>query len=450
VLSKEENELITCVGPGTPMGTLMRQYWVPALVATELPTPDCNPVRVKLLGEELIAFRDSTGRVGLLGQHCPHRGASLFFGRNEEGGLRCVYHGWKYDVTGQCVDMPSEPPESTFKERIRATAYPCVERGGIVWTYMGTRATPPPLPDIEPNMLPDGQWSVGVTMRNCNWLQGLEGDIDTSHLQFLHLGCVKPEDVRPNTMSYFALVNRAPRYEVTETPGGTMYGAYRPAGEGQRYWRVAHFLFPFYTLIPTGLLGNQIQVRAWVPLDDEHMLFFSMSGRAAGPGLESRADGNGQLRTATPDGRTAGGLRYHPNSSDPLGRFRLVQAAENDYLIDREKQRSGNSYTGVDGIPVQDAVATESMGPIADRTAEHLVSSDVMVIRTRRRMLDAVRALQESGTVPPGADEPEVYLVRSGGVILPETCDWIEGTKNLREAFVQHPELDLAIVGENA
>ncbi len=242
MLSKEDNEAITRVGLGTPMGTLMRQYWLPALVATELPEPDCNPVRIKLLGEELIAFRDSEGRVGLLGNHCPHRGASLFFGRNEESGLRCVYHGWKFDVTGQCVDMPSEPPESTFKHRIRTTAYPCVERGGVVWTYMGTRVPPPPLPDIEPNMLPDGQWSVGVTMRNCNWLQGLEGDIDTSHLQFLHHGCVKPEDVRPNTMSYYALLNRAPRYEVTDTPGGTMYGAYRPAGEGRRYWRIAHFL----------------------------------------------------------------------------------------------------------------------------------------------------------------------------------------------------------------
>ncbi len=450
MLSREENELLVRVGPGTAMGALMRQYWVPALVATELPEPDCTPVRLKLLGEELIAFRDSEGRVGLLGQHCPHRGASLFFGRNEESGLRCVYHGWKFDVTGQCVDMPSEPPESTFKHRIRATAYPCVERAGIVWTYMGDRATPPPLPNIEPNLLPDGEWSIGVTMRSCNWLQGLEGDIDTSHLQFLHLGCVKPEDVRPNTMNYYALVNRAPRYEVTDTPGGTMYGAYRPAGPGQRYWRIAHFLFQFYTLIPTGLLGNQIQVRAWVPLDDEHMLFFSMSSRQGGSGLQSRTDGNGQARTATPDGRTAGGLRYHPNSTDWLGRFRLVQAAENDYFIDREKQRSGVSYTGVEGIPVQDAVVTESMGAIADRTTEHLASSDVMVIRTRRRLLEAVRAFQESGVVPPGVHNPDVYLVRSGGVILPEDTDWIEGTEHLRQAFVEHPDLDLAIVGENA
>jgi phenylpropionate dioxygenase-like ring-hydroxylating dioxygenase large terminal subunit len=440
MLSKEDNDTITRIGPGTAMGALMRQYWVPALASTELPAPDCDPVRVILLGEKLIAFRDSSGQVGLLGNHCPHRGASLFFGRNEENGLRCVYHGWKYDVTGQCVDMPSEPPESTFKDRIRATAYPCVERGGVVWTYMGPRATPPPLPDIEPNLLPDGEYTVGITMRNCNWLQGLEGDIDTSHLQFLHLGCVQPDDVRPDTMAYYALVNRAPRYEVADTPGGTMYGAYRPAGEGGRYWRIAHFLFPFYTLIPTGLLGYQVQVRAWVPIDDEHMMFFSMSKRRS----------ELTLRASTPDGRTSGGLRYHPNSSDWFGRFRLVQSQTNDYLIDREKQRGRQSYTGVEGVPVQDALATESMGTIADRSQEHLASGDSMVIRTRRRLLEAVRAFQNDGAVPPGVDEPGVYLVRSGGVILPREADWIEGTQRLREAFVDHPELDLAIVGDNA
>src|SRR5919199_1166326 len=156
MLSKEDNELMTRVGPGAPMGELMRQYWVPALAAEELPTPDGDPVRVKLLGEQLIAFRDSTGAIGLLANSCPHRGASLFFGRNEERGLRCVYHGWKFDVHGQCVDMPSEPPESNFKQKVRTRAYPCVERGGGVWAYLGPRATPPPLPDIEPNMLPDG------------------------------------------------------------------------------------------------------------------------------------------------------------------------------------------------------------------------------------------------------------------------------------------------------
>src|SRR5712692_1425329 len=177
MLSKQENELLCRVGPGTPMGNFMREYWIPALLPRELSAPDCPPVRLRLLGENLIAFRVTSGKVGIVTNSCPHRGASLFFGRNEEEGLRCVYHGWKYDVTGQCVDMPSEPAESNFKTKIRATAYPCVERNGVIWTYMGPREVPPPLPDILPNL--DEECRVNKSMRECNYLQALEGDIDT-------------------------------------------------------------------------------------------------------------------------------------------------------------------------------------------------------------------------------------------------------------------------------
>src|SRR5436190_10483899 len=170
MLSKEDNELLTRVGPGTPMGDVFRQYWLPVLASSELPERDGPPLRVRMLGEDLVAFRDTNGQVGLVAANCPHRGASLFFGRNEESGLRCVYHGWKFDVTGQCVDMPSEPAESNFKSKIKATAYPCVERGGLVWTYMGARQEPPPLSDIEPNMLRDGEYNVSMMLRECNWL----------------------------------------------------------------------------------------------------------------------------------------------------------------------------------------------------------------------------------------------------------------------------------------
>src|SRR5580692_11526447 len=193
MLTKEDNELISQVGPGTPMGNLMREYWVPAMLSSELPNPDSDPVRVMLLGEQLIGFRDTSGKVGLIQNLCPHRGASLFYGRNEEGGLRCVYHGWKYDTAGNCVDMPNEPAESNFKSKIHATAYPCQERGGVVWTYMGTREVAPALPDFEANQLPDEDINVTAVSRECNWLQGLEGDIDTSHLGFLHFGAQKPE-----------------------------------------------------------------------------------------------------------------------------------------------------------------------------------------------------------------------------------------------------------------
>ena len=188
MLSTSDNDILCRVGPGTPMGDLMRQYWIPAVRSDELPAPDCPPVRIRLLGEDLIAFRDTSGNTGLFANACPHRGASLFFGRNEEEGLRCVYHGWKFDVTGACVDMPSEPAESNFKNKVRIKAYPTFERGGIVWAYMGPREKAPDLPQFEANMLPDGQYSMYTIFQECNYMQGWEGEMDTVHQAFLHYG----------------------------------------------------------------------------------------------------------------------------------------------------------------------------------------------------------------------------------------------------------------------
>jgi phenylpropionate dioxygenase-like ring-hydroxylating dioxygenase large terminal subunit len=426
MLSREDNELLTRVGPGTPMGNLMRQYWLPALLSSELPEPDCQPVRTLLLGERLIAFRDSSGRVGLLGNHCPHRGASLFFGRNEECGLRCVYHGWKFDVDGRCVDMPNEPPDSNFKDKVRAAAYPCQERGGIVWTYMGPRSTPPPLPDIEPNMLPEGQYVTYALQRECNWLQGLEGEIDTSHFGFLHFGSVTVEGTRPDSYERYMVQDRAPRFSVLDTDAGAVYGAYRPASEGFTYWRIAQFLFPFYAMIPTGELGRQLLTRAWVPMDDEHMLFFSMAS----------SDSFGNLRSSTAGVTGGGSWQVAPNTTDWYGRFRLVPSRENDYFIDRDKQRRGQEYTGISGIHTQDQAITESLGPILNREVEHLGAADAMVIRTRRRLLAAVRALAERSETPPGVDQPEVYRKRSGQAVLPAGVDWLEATKQLREPAI--------------
>jgi phenylpropionate dioxygenase-like ring-hydroxylating dioxygenase large terminal subunit len=443
MLSQEENELLTRLGPGTPMGTLMRQYWVPAMVSSELPGPDSDPVRVMLLGEKLIAFRDSTGQVGLLQNHCPHRGASLFFGRNEEGGLRCVYHGWKFEVSGRCVDMPNEPAESDFKHKVRAVAYPCRERGGIVWAYLGDRATPPPLPDLEPNMLSNDQVVLTAIQRECNWLQGLEGDIDTSHLGFLHLGAVDPNNTRAGTYAHYNVKDRAPRYQVVDTEYGAMYGAYRPAAEGQLYWRFAQFLFPFYVMIPTGVLGLQILTRAWVPMDDDHMMFYSMGSRVSSQQIAQVRENRGN----PPAMRTRPGENLRQNTSDWYGRFRLTASAGNDYLIDRDKQRRREDFTGIPGIHTQDQAITESMGTIYDRRQEHLGTSDVMVIRVRRRLAEAARALAERGLTPPGVDNPEVYRVRSGGVILPSGADWLEATADLRKAFVEHPLLDPTIAG---
>jgi len=437
MLSKEDNELLCRVGSGTPVGAMLRQYWVPALMSSELPERDGAPVRVRLMGENLIAFRVTSGKIGLIQNHCPHRGASLFFGRNEEEGLRCVYHGWKYSCEGHCVDMPSEPEESNFKSKIHATAYPCVERNDIIWTYMGPRQTPPPLPDIEPNMLPRGEYAVQKVLRECNWFQGLEGDIDTSHLGFLHLGAIKPEQTTPGTFDYYNVADRAPKYEVVDTEFGTSYGAYRPAEADTYYWRIAHFLFPFFTMIPTGILGMQVLVRAWVPVDDEHIMFWSIAAPRSrvGSGAAGGAAGlNAGGRAVAAAGARPGGFEFLPDSPDWLGKFRLVQNKDNDYLIDREAQRT-QSFTGIAGIHQQDQAVTESMGPIYDRTQEHLGTSDAMVIRTRRRVINAARALRDNAVTPPGVDNPAVYRHRSGGVILPRDCDWLEATKGLREAF---------------
>src|SRR5256712_10182590 len=336
MLSREDNELLCRVGPGTPMGAMLRQYWVPALMSSELPERDGAPVRVRLMGENLIAFRVTSGKIGLIQNHCPHRGASLFFGRTEEEVLRCVYHGWKYSCEGPCVDMPSEPEESNFKSKIRATAYPCVERNDIIWTYMGPRQTAPPLPDIEPNMLPRGEYAVQKVLRECNWFQGLEGDIDTSHLRFLHLGAVKPEQTTPGTFDYYNVADRAPKYEVVDTEFGTSYGAYRPAEADTYYWRIAHFLFPFFTMIPTGILGMQVLVRAWVPVDDEHVMFWSIAAPRSrvGSGAAGGASGlNAAGRAVAAAGARPGGFEFLPDSPDWLGKFPPAPNKDNEYLI---------------------------------------------------------------------------------------------------------------------
>src|SRR5919198_778200 len=427
MLKQEENELITQVGPGTPMGSLMRQYWVPAMLSSELPTPDGDPVRVLVLGEKLIAFRDTNGKVGLLENNCPHRGASLFFGRNEACGLRCVYHGWKFDVTGQCVDMPNEPPESNFKDKVRATTYPTQERGGIVWAYLGPRSVPPPLPDLEANMAEDADQYVRAVQLESNWLQILEGDIDTTHVGFLHYGGLRADDQPAGSFSEYQLRDKTAHFEVIDTEAGAAYGARRPSEPGQVYWRIAQWCFPFYTFTPPGVLGTKKGGNARVPMDDQHTLNFSMVGARRQPNT-----GPG----STPGSNVFPNLL--PNTTDWHGRFRPEQNLSNDFLIDRGLQRTGQGqagYSGIQGIGMQDAAVTGSIGRIYDRSGEHLGSADAMVIRVRRRLIDAVQAYQRSGAVPPGVDDPAAYRVRSGGVLLPDGADWVEATRELRQAF---------------
>jgi phthalate 4,5-dioxygenase oxygenase subunit len=425
---KDSDDLVR-VGPGTIMGGLMRQYWIPAAMSQELER-DGPPMRLMLLGERLIAFRDSAGRVGVMDHRCPHRCASLFLGRNEENGLRCVYHGWKFDAAGHCVDMPNTPPHQDYKHKVRAKAYRVAERNGLVWVYMGARQEAPPLPAIEASLLPESALQISFVQRECNWLQALEGDIDTSHFGFLHTGNIDPRDVPADSLLRWTVTNRAPEYHVTETDWGTMYCAYRPAEMGRTYWRFANFLFPFWTQTPQGPF-DRVNSRAWVPMDDTHTMFVSLSWRGSPPSMRPLKDGR-----MVPGSRP--GFDYLPNTSDWFGRWRLAGNPGNDWLIDREAQQSGAIYTGIAGIHAQDQAITESMGGITDHDFEHLGPSDRMITQTRRRLLRAARALAKDGTVPPGVLDPEIMSeVRSGDFLSAAGLDWREAYDSQMKAAVR-------------
>ena len=412
-----ESEILTRVGPGTPLGAMLREYWIPAALSSEL-VADAPPTRLMLLGEALIAFRDTSGRVGVMDHRCAHRCASLFYGRNEENGLRCIYHGWKFDVDGNCLDMANVPAHRRGEAKVRARAYRVAERNGIVWTYMGARETPPPLPCFEASLLPEEDRNLFCVQRECNWLQALEGDIDTSHFSFLHVGAVDFDNADPTNLGRFATLDRAPDYHVADTDWGTMYAAHRPANPGETYWRVAHFMFPFWTIPPDGNFSDHIIARAWVPMDDTHTMFFHCSWKKNTPGLRKLKDG-------TPIPGASIGNVFKPNGTGWFDRWRLKANGANDYLIDRDAQRHGN-YSGMVGIHLQDQAMTESMGPIVDHTREHLSVSDVMIARTRRRILAAARDAA-AGVTPPGVDRPELYQgARGGDFISSASVGWLE------------------------
>jgi len=449
VLTREDNELLCRVGPATPMGAMLREYWHPVLLSTELPSPDCAPIRVRLLGEDLIAFRDSAGRVGMLADHCPHRGASLFFGRNEESGLRCVYHGWKFDVSGRCVDMPNEPPESNFKDKIRQRAYRCADYGGVVWVYMGAREEPPPLPEIPLFLVPERQQFFTKRLQENNWVQAIEGGIDTTHASFLHVRlsldlAMKREkdpktnrewgaDEQTNRGIGLAMTNRYARFELVDTDYGIMIASRREAGDDSTYWRINQFLFPYWTMMPSHAVVDREHPKrsqgahAFVPMDDETTITWSFTANYERPFTDDELEKmleypNPGLHAGVPKGLL-------PPTSAPMGAFRPVHNRENDYGLDYELQRT-SQFCGIPDRSTQDNAVQESMGPIYDRTREHLGISDTGVIRMRRRLLDAVKAHQPGGA-PPGADTPSAYRVGGCGFILPKQESWIETAHEL-------------------
>ncbi len=432
MLSVTDNQLLTRVGPGTPTGELLRQYWLPVLFDGEL-TPDGAPERVRLLGEDLIAWRNTDGTIGLMQNACPHRGASMFFGRNEENGLRCVYHGWKFDAEGMCTDMPNEPAESNFKHKIRAVAYATAERGGVIWVYMGTQRPLPPLPGLEWMDLPASQVIASKRVAPTNWLQGLEGEIDQSHVSFVHSRLhVEQEDGRNrNMVDRIRALDRSPHFEVVATDYGVCIGAGRDAPDNQKYWRITQFLMPSHNM--TGPYGaNPVRNwRCWVPIDDENVFVIGCSfhpTRAFTPEERQRMENNAGVWTISTEMRA-------PATSQPFGRWYGLPAMDNDFFVDREMQRT-KTYSGIAEFWAQDSAMQVTMGPIYDRTKEHLGTTDLAIIAVRRRVAAAARALRDKGEIPAEVGAPPWYQIRSDAVLLPTGQPWFEATMERRKATV--------------
>jgi len=392
MLTKEENELLTRVGPETPMGNVFRRYWILAGISREIPEPDSPPVRVRLLGEDLVMFRGTNGRVGLLAEHCSHRRASLFFGRNEESGLRCIYHGWKYDVDGRILDTPAEPAESMIKHHVTHPAYPCVEANGIIMTYMGPREKQPLFPNYEWLTAPADQVSVGDKYWNeNNWLQGVEGDCDSSHINYLHRNA---GDIRTvgNTLELAPGMGEGLDFELDEGPWWIKVAAIRHTAPDQKYVRVNAFMLPCMGLPPTGGPLNGVtdgfQVVHQTPADDYHVWRVDVNYKRSGP-MKRRGEGP-LTRWPGLEGTRAVGDDWIKKANK-----------RNDYLIDRQMQKT-TVYAGIPfGAHTQDACVTESMGAISDRENEHLGACDLEPIAMRKMLLQVVRHVQE-GKDPPG------------------------------------------------
>ncbi|MDA1035708.1 MAG: Rieske 2Fe-2S domain-containing protein [Chloroflexi bacterium] len=433
MLSKAENELMCKVGAGTPTGDLIRHYWIPALMSSELPERDGQPLRVRLLGEDLVAYRDTLGRIGMVDDRCPHRGAGMFFGRNEEDGLRCVYHGWKFDITGSCVDMPNAPEGAEFKNKVEIKAYPCIERNGVIWTYMGPKEVPPPLPDLEFNMVPVENRHIAKRLQINNFVQGLEGDIDNSHNSYLHtkapFSSSQPSD---KTMGpYYKELDRVPVFEAVDTDYGVLIGCHRNVDEDNYYWRMSQYLLPFYTM--TGPYGEDPLrgFRAWIPIDDEHTMVFGATYHPNRPLTEeelAKLDKGGGVYNVG----EGGFLPEDPTL--PGSQWRPRQNITNDFWNDYHAQQT-ERWSGIPGTWAQDSGMQETMGPIYDRSKEHLVSTDSGIIHTRYRLINAARAFRENGELPAGVDDPSVFAIRSAATVLAKDENWIEATDEQRIAL---------------
>jgi phenylpropionate dioxygenase-like ring-hydroxylating dioxygenase large terminal subunit len=425
MLTKEENRLITLTGPDTPGGALMRCYWHPIALADELP-PGGAPMPVKILGEELVLFRDDRDRPGLLGLYCSHRCADLSYGRIEDGGLRCLYHGWLYDIDGRCLEQPAEPPESRYKDEIRHLAYPLIERAGLIFAYMG-KGEPPMLPSYECFTATPEHRYLQKTYMECNYLQALEGDIDPAHLSYLHRFWQRRPLARKGTVpgsdksaAVLHREDRRPRLESERTDFGVRNYAIRSAADGGRYVRINNFIMPnkVGSIGNEGRVGEGYTIHWHVPVDDENHVRFDIFFNRVRPIARER---------------------YEQEAATELIENRYRRNKRNRYLQDREQMKTTNFSGMGDSNALQDAFATETPGPIHDRSREHLGTTDTHIVAARRQLLAGVAAVQ-AGRDPihvirdPAQNDMSHIVVVSE--VIPPDVDY----KELWKGRVQKPQ----------
>ena len=410
MLKREDNERLVRVGPGTPMGSLLRRYWQPALLSRELKENDGAPIRVSILGEELVAFRATDGRIGLVDAYCPHRRAPLFYGRNEQQGLRCVYHGWKFNVDGRCVDLPNVGENARIRENVRIKSYPTYEKGGVIWAYMGPPERKPAPPDFEWMRAPETHRNVTKNYQANNYLQSLEGGLDTSHSSFLHNESIGDNRSVRN-------IDGAPRLEVFPTDYGYSYVSFRKISDTEQYVRVYQYVMPFQQIRGdiSDAFGKRkdlpkIDGHFWVPIDDHQSFTWNFIY-----GADESAAMSDEFKEKEEERTGRGKNDFIP------GTFKLKRNLSNDHMIDRELQK--RTFTGITGIGTQDIALQEGMGPIVDRSKELLVGSDAAIVTMRRMLLEATRAV-ERGEDPPGVNPESTRHVRGHDSVIPIGADW--------------------------
>ncbi|AOF87216.1 rieske [2Fe-2S] domain protein [Hydrogenophaga sp. RAC07] len=424
-VNKEMSETLTRVGPETRMGNLLRRYWVPALMSSEIAEPDGPQVRVQLLGEKLLAFRNSDGQASLISEFCSHRGVSLFFGRNEENGIRCAYHGLKFNSAGQCVDVPSAPQACA---RMHIKGYPCIERGGIVWTYMGPADQQPELPELEWCTLPAEHVYVSKRVQYSSYLQAMEGGIDTAHVSYVHRYEVDSDPMHKGVKALdYIKADGNVVFEIEKTPFGLSLFGRRNGEPDSYYWRVTQWLFPWFTLIaPFGdhALGGHI----WVPIDDHSCWAWSINWQPNRPLSQEELDA------------MKAGMGIHVEYEAP-GSFVPAANRENGYQMDRLAQKEHRAYSGVFGFSAQDYSLQESMGSIQNHDAERLLPTDKAIVMARRMLHEAALGLEE-GLMPPALDSSQ-QRVRPAGVLLPKEQSPVEWAREHLADSTEKPVFSL-------